>query len=138
MIRNLTLMTAGLALTSLAVGCGGGLSNQIKRDITFKVQDRRPALVDCYTRALALNPTLQADMMVAFEIKEDTRRFRSVRVKEGGGVSPDLERCLIEELRDIQLDTAPDTKVETSLPVQFTPVGAGGGLDDDFDDDDLK
>ncbi len=121
--------------------CASGLSSELKREITFKVQDRRVALVDCYTRALALNPTLQAEMLVAFEIREETTRLRSVRLKEGAGISPELERCLIEELRDIQLDKAPDVKVETVLPVQFTPIGGGGLADDDFEedeDDDLK
>ena len=73
-----------LAAASLSA-CGSSLSNELKREITFKVQDRRVALVDCYTRALALNPTLQAEMLVAFEIREETTRFRSVRLKEGAG-----------------------------------------------------
>ena len=139
-----------LAMT-VASGCASGLTPELKRHITFKVEDRRVALVDCYTRALALNPTLQADMVIAFEIREETKRLRSVRVKQGAGISPDLERCIVEELRDVQLDKAPDVRIQSELPVQFTPmvsdVGGGGGdfsdddegFDDDFDeDDDLK
>ncbi len=141
MITTTNRLILGVALATGVAACGGGLSSAIKRDITFKVQDRQPALTDCYSRALALNPTLQADMLVAFEVREETRRFRSVRVKEGAGVSPDLERCLIEELRDIQLDKAPDVKVEATLPVQFTPTGGvSTGVGDDMGDfdDDLK
>ncbi|MEL7239252.1 MAG: hypothetical protein AAGK78_10340, partial [Planctomycetota bacterium] len=146
-VRPVAYAVLGLALST---GCASGLTTELKRDITFKVQDRRVALVDCYTRALAFNPTLKADMLVAFEIREETKRFRSVRLKQGAGISPDLERCVIEELRDIQLDKAPDVRVEATLPVDFTPLAGGdsgngfssfGGDDDDdaFDDDeDLK
>ena len=152
MIRS-GILRSGLAVGLLAfTACGGSLAPEVKRDITFKVQDRRVALVDCYTRALAFNPTLQADMLVAFEVREGSKQFRSVRLKQGAGISPDLERCVVTELRDIRLDKAPGVRVETTLPVQFTPMVAddggfdsGGfgadddGLDEDEDfEDDLK
>ncbi len=123
-----TVVVAGLSLSA----CSSGLTPAIKRDITFKIEDRRPALVTCYERVLSFNPTLQASVMVAFEVREDTRRFRSIRIKDGERIDPDLERCLITQLSEIELDRAPDVRVETILPVEFSPLAPEF---DSFDDD---
>lgn len=133
-----------VSLGVVGSSCAAGLTPQLKQHITGKVESQRPALEACYTRALSLNPTLQADLLVAFEIQADSNRFRSVRLKKGAGVSPGLERCLVEALREITLDQRPDVRILSELPVRFTPmarmqanegVSNDEGLEEDDEDE---
>ena len=108
-----------LALVLVLAGCGGGLGEATRTDITNQMLSTQPALGACYEAALRSDRHLHGLIKVHVATAPATGQFASVQIIHDEMRYPSLRDCVVAEVGKLHLAKA--KKVEFDYPLRFAP-----------------
>jgi hypothetical protein len=113
-------MTRTIALALIvAAGCGGGLGEATRADITNQMLTTQPALGACYESALKGDRHLHGLIKVHVATAPASGQFASVQIVHDEMRSQALRDCVVAEVGKLHLAKA--KKVEFDYPLRFAP-----------------
>jgi hypothetical protein len=116
-----TLMLVVLLVAGAACA-GTGLGDAARNDITARMQTVRDPIAACYETRLKANRRLAGTVEVSVVAEAKTGQFTSVRIERDDLGDPDLNDCIVAEVKKLKLDKPTKTQLTFRYPLHFAPV----------------
>lgn len=109
-----------LALAASLAGCANsGFGEGVRKDVGARMTAAGAPISACYEAALARNRKLKGTMQLAFVAEKGTGKFTQVRVERTDLADPELERCVVEQVGRLALETPQKANVSIQYPLEF-------------------
>ncbi|MCE9577346.1 MAG: AgmX/PglI C-terminal domain-containing protein [Deltaproteobacteria bacterium] len=120
-MKTTSILVAILA-TGLAGACAKtGTGPAVRADITARMTSIQQPLAACYKNVLSVNRKLKGMIVLDFRAKPGTGEFTDVRVSRDDVGDPGLQKCVLDRVGGLKLETPQKTAVQVSYPISFAP-----------------
>jgi hypothetical protein len=117
----------------LALSCGACSAGFAMRSTERYQQDTREVLAtrdsqiqSCYNHALSRDPALYGDVVVKFDVKEETGKFENPSIVDEETTAPGvLQECVLNALQDLELTPGDEQKAEATYTWSFSAQPQG-------------
>jgi hypothetical protein len=119
--RNVALGTLLVALC--ATGCTAvAIGPNFRTNLAGAINAAQPQLAECYSQALARNPTTAGQMSITFEVQPNTGLFTATNVGPTQIKDVALQTCVCKVIGGLHVPSAPSVKVAVDYPLSFKPA----------------
>ena len=117
--HSMTAIAALLALSGLAVGCGGVGTAQA--DLRSAIDARQTTLNECYREALTRDESLTGDLQLRVAMAKSATTISGIEVTHSNVDDPILVECVTGALEGLSIDEAPKSALTVDYTVRFSP-----------------
>jgi hypothetical protein len=119
--RASMLMLLGLTALSSA-GCkSAGMGDNVRTDVTARMQAAQAPFAECYKTALQGNRRLRGYIVLSFVAEASTGKFAQARTMRDEPGNPAFTQCVIAEVEKLKLEKPQSTNVLIDYPLSFQP-----------------
>jgi len=111
-----------LAFVSLAACAKSGMGEGVRTDVTARMESARPAITDCYARALKLDRKLRGMMVLSWTAAAKTGAFEQIAVQRDDMNDAMLQKCVIDSIALLKLATPQKSNLSITYPLEFAPT----------------
>ncbi len=118
-MKTTSILLGALALAGACAKTGTGPA--VRADITARMSSLQQPLTVCYKNLLSVNRKLRGTIVLDFRAKPGTGEFTDVRVSRDDVGDPSLQKCVLDQVATLKLETPQKTAVQVSYPISFAP-----------------
>lgn len=115
-------LAAILAVTMTACSGGSGMGDEVRRDVTQRMQASQEPIAACYEAALQRDRKLRGMIVLSFVAAAKTGKFEKIEVVRNDLPDAELEQCVIAEVSKLALAKPTSTQVAIEYPLSFSPI----------------
>lgn len=104
----------------LFAGCSTTLNKKVPNDIRTQMKRLQPEFLDCYAEALERQGELEGTMTLTYLVDDKTGTVSNIAVTRSEIKDKDLEQCVVEQAKGIEIEPAPNRPVRVNYPIAFS------------------
>ena len=107
----------------LVGGCKkAGFGPEVRTDVTARMETARPAISECYRKALREDRKLRGMIVVSFVAAATTGQFQAIQILRDDLGHQALSKCVVDEVAALKLETPKSSNVSITYPLDFAPT----------------
>ena len=116
-------MRAILMTAILLAGCAkSGMGDAVRTDVVARMESARGVITDCYAKALKLDRKLRGMIVLQFNAAAQSGKFEQISVVRDDMNDATLQKCVIDSVALLKLETPQKTNLSITYPLDFAPT----------------
>ncbi len=118
----LVLATGAGAAASLTACGNTGLGSAVRTDIVARMQTTQSPIAACYETRLEDNRKLRGTIVLGVTAAAKTGEFTEVTIRRDDLGDPQLNDCIVAEVKKLKLEKPTTAQVSFEYPLAFAPT----------------